>query len=222
LEALIAQADKVRQQETESKLVKLRDQVLANLGERKLLIFTEFRDTVNYLVEKLRTWGYQVITIHGQMGMEDRLQAEHEFKTNAQIMVATEAAGEGINLQFCSWMINYDIPWNPNRLEQRMGRIHRYGQQYEVHIYNMIAQDTREGQILQRLFEKLERMKEDLGTDRVFDIIGRAVPLPARDAGAARTRNPRQREVWAALARLSHSGIQLEDSRLPAASGHGR
>ena len=176
LEALIAQADKVRQQEIESKLVKLRDHVLANLGTRKLLIFTEFRDTVNYLVAKLQGWGYQVITIHGQMNMEDRLQAEHEFKTNAQIMVATEAAGEGINLQFCSWMINYDIPWNPNRLEQRMGRIHRYGQRYEVHIYNMIAQDTREGQILQRLFEKLERMKEDLGTDRVFDIIGDMIP----------------------------------------------
>ena len=176
LEALIAQADKVRQQEIESKLVKLRDHVLANLGTRKLLIFTEFRDTVNYLVAKLQGCGYQVITIHGQMNMEDRLQAEHEFKTNAQIMVATEAAGEGINLQFCSWMINYDIPWNPNRLEQRMGRIHRYGQRYEVHIYNMIAQDTREGQILQRLFEKLERMKEDLGTDRVFDIIGDMIP----------------------------------------------
>jgi superfamily II DNA or RNA helicase len=176
LESLIAQADRVRQQEIESKLVRLRDQVLANLHGRKLLIFTEFRDTVNYLVEKLQAWGYPVITIHGQMGMEDRLQAEHEFKTNAQIMVATEAAGEGINLQFCSWMINYDIPWNPNRLEQRMGRIHRYGQQYEVHIYNMIAQDTREGQILQRLFEKLERMKEDLGTDRVFDIIGDMIP----------------------------------------------
>lgn len=176
LEALIAQADKVRQQEIESKLVKLRDHVLANLGTRKLLIFTEFRDTVNYLVAKLQGWGYQVITIHGQMNMEDRLQAEHEFKTNAQIMVATEAAGEGINLQFCYWMINYDIPWNPNRLEQRMGRIHRYGQRYEVHIYNMIAQDTREGQILQRLFEKLERMKEDLGTDRVFDIIGDMIP----------------------------------------------
>lgn len=176
LEKLIAQADKVRQQEIESKLVKLRHQVLANLGQRKLLIFTEFRDTVNYLVEKLRVWGYKVITIHGQMNMDDRLTAEHEFKTNAQIMVATEAAGEGINLQFCSWMINYDIPWNPNRLEQRMGRIHRYGQQYEVHIYNMIAQETREGQILERLFEKLERMKEDLGTDRVFDIIGDMIP----------------------------------------------
>lgn len=176
LEALIRQADKVRQQEIESKLVKLRDQVLTNLGERKLLIFTEFRDTLNYLVEKLQLWGYRVITIHGQMGMEDRLAAEHEFKSQAQIMVATEAAGEGINLQFCAWMINYDIPWNPNRLEQRMGRIHRYGQQYEVHIYNMIAQDTREGQILQRLFEKLERMKEDLGSDRVFDVIGDMIP----------------------------------------------
>lgn len=176
LEALIGQADKVRQQEIESKLVKLRDHVLTNLGERKLLIFTEFRDTLNYLVEKLQLWGYRVITIHGQMGMEDRLAAEHEFKSKAQIMVATEAAGEGINLQFCAWMINYDIPWNPNRLEQRMGRIHRYGQQYEVHIYNMIAQDTREGQILQRLFEKLERMKEDLGSDRVFDVIGDMIP----------------------------------------------
>ncbi len=176
LEGLIAQADKVRQQEIESKLVKLRDHVLANLGDRKLLIFTEFRDTVNYLVEKLQLWGYQVITIHGQMNMEDRLTAEHDFKSSAQIMVATEAAGEGINLQFCSWMINYDIPWNPNRLEQRMGRIHRYGQQYEVHIYNMIAQETREGRILQRLFEKMERMKEDLGTDRVFDIIGDMIP----------------------------------------------
>jgi superfamily II DNA or RNA helicase len=176
LEVLIAQAGRVRQQEIESKLVRLRDHILTNLGERKLLIFTEFRDTVNYLVEKLRGWGYRVVTIHGQMGMDERLTAEYEFKHQGQIMVATEAAGEGINLQFCSWMINYDIPWNPNRLEQRMGRIHRYGQQYEVHIYNMIAQETREGQILQRLFEKLERMKADLGTDRVFDIIGDMIP----------------------------------------------
>ncbi|MCL4264797.1 MAG: DEAD/DEAH box helicase [Anaerolineae bacterium] len=176
LERLIDQAEAVRRQEIESKLVKLRDSVLSNLGERKLLIFTEFRDTVNYLVEKLQAWNYKVITIHGQMNMDDRIAAEHEFKENAQIMVATEAAGEGINLQFCSWMINYDIPWNPNRLEQRMGRIHRYGQQYEVHIYNMITQDTREGQILDRIFEKLETMKNALGSDRVFDIIGDMIP----------------------------------------------
>jgi SNF2 family DNA or RNA helicase len=176
LDRLIAQADKVRKQEIESKLVGLRDHVLRHLGERKLLIFTEFRDTLDYLTQKLRAWGYRVITIHGQMNMDARIRAEHDFRDDAQIMVATEAAGEGINLQFCSLMVNYDIPWNPNRLEQRMGRVHRYGQQYEVHIWNMITKDTREGQILDRLFEKLARMREALGSDRVFDIIGEIIP----------------------------------------------
>jgi superfamily II DNA or RNA helicase len=173
---LIAQAEQVRRQEIESKLVGLRDQVLKHLGERKLLIFTEFRDTLDYLVEKLQGWGYTVTIIHGQMNMDARIAAEHEFRDNAQIMVATEAAGEGINLQFCSLMVNYDIPWNPNRLEQRMGRIHRYGQNCEVHIWNMISRDTREGQVLGRLFEKLGRMKEALGSDRVFDVIGEVIP----------------------------------------------
>ncbi len=176
LEGLIVQAEEVRVQEIESKLVGLKDNVLAQLGERKLLIFTEFRDTVSYLVEKLRVWGYQVVTIHGQMNMDARITAEHKFKDQAQIMVATEAAGEGINLQFCSLLVNYDIPWNPNRLEQRMGRVHRYGQDREVHIWNLITRDTREGQIMDRLFEKMERMKEALGSDRVFDIMGEIIP----------------------------------------------
>ena len=176
LDRLIAQADRVRGQEIESKLVGLRDHVLRHLSERKLLIFTEFRDTLDYLVDKLRGWGYDVTTIHGQLNMDARIEAEHEFRDNAQIMVATEAAGEGINLQFCSLMVNYDIPWNPNRLEQRMGRVHRYGQRYEVHIWNAISRDTREGQILERLFEKLDRMKDALGSDRVFDIIGEIIP----------------------------------------------
>ncbi len=175
LEALIVQAEQVRAQEIESKLVGLRDNVLRNLGDRKLLIFTEFRDTLTYLVEKLQARGYSVTTIHGRMNMDARIEAEREFRDKTQIMVATEAAGEGINLQFCSWMVNYDIPWNPNRLEQRMGRIHRYGQQYEVNIFNMVTRDTREGLILDRLFEKLERMREDLG-DRVFDVIGEVIP----------------------------------------------
>jgi superfamily II DNA or RNA helicase len=176
LARLIVQAEQVRGQEIESKLVGLRDKVLRHLGERKLLIFTEFRDTLDYLTAKLRAWGYRVITIHGQMNMDARIQAEHDFRDEAQILVATEAAGEGINLQFCSLMVNYDIPWNPNRLEQRMGRIHRYGQQYEVHVWNLISRDTREGQILDRLFEKLGRMREALGSDRVFDIIGEIIP----------------------------------------------
>jgi SNF2 family DNA or RNA helicase len=88
-------------------------------------------------------------------------------------MVSTEAGGEGINLQFCWLMVNYDIPWNPNRLEQRMGRIHRYGQQYEVHIYNLVAVDTKEGRILEKLLTKLEIIGEQMG--KVFDVIGDVV-----------------------------------------------
>ncbi len=176
LEALIKQAEQVRGQEIESKLVGLRDYVLKHLEGRKLLIFTEFRDTLTYLVEKLEGWGHSVTTIHGHMSMDARIEAEREFRDRSQIMVATEAAGEGINLQFCSLMVNYDIPWNPNRLEQRMGRIHRDGQQYEVHIWNMITRDTREGQILDRIFDKLDKMRDALGSDRVFDIIGELIP----------------------------------------------
>ncbi len=174
IEGLIDEAERVRAQEVESKLVALRDNILSALGDRKLLVFTEFTDTLQYLEAKLRQWGYEVCTIHGGMSMEERLEAERVFAEEAQIMVATEAAGEGINLQFCSLMVNYDIPWNPNRLEQRMGRVHRFGQKYEVYIWNMIGRDTREGQVMKRLFEKLERMRVALG-DRVFDVINELV-----------------------------------------------
>jgi len=173
---LIRKAEKVKEMEVESKLVKLRDEILDTLGDRKLLIFTEFQDTLDYLVGKLRDWGYDVNCIHGKMGMEERVEAERRFKEETQIMVATEAAGEGINLQFCSLMVNYDIPWNPNRLTQRMGRVHRYGQDKEVFIWNMIAKDTMEGRILGKLFNKLDVIREDLGSDRVFDIIGDVIP----------------------------------------------
>jgi superfamily II DNA/RNA helicase len=108
-------------------------------------------------------------------------------------MVATEAAGEGINLQFCHMMINYDIPWNPNRLEQRMGRIHRYGQNREVFVFNMVAEDTREGKVLKRLFDKLEEIRRALGSDKVFDVLrevfyGRDFPQMLTEA-AANARN---------------------------------
>jgi len=175
IEFLIKNAREAEKREIESKLGKLKNEVLQNLGDRKLLIFTEFRDTLEYLISKLKNWGYEVNFIHGGMNLDARIRAEKEFKHNTQIMVATEAAGEGINLQFCSFMINYDIPWNPNRLEQRMGRIHRYGQNKEVYIYNMITSDSREGQILDRIFTKLSAMREALG-DRVFDVIGEIFP----------------------------------------------
>ncbi|MBC8420109.1 MAG: DUF3883 domain-containing protein [Desulfobacterales bacterium] len=139
--------------------------------DRKFLVFTESRDTLEYLEIRIREWGYKINTIHGGMRLEDRIQAEGIFKTETEVLVATEAAGEGINLQFCHIMINYDIPWNPNRLEQRMGRIHRYGQQKEVFVFNLVAEDTREGRVLTKLFEKLREIKNALGSDKVFDVL---------------------------------------------------
>src|SRR5271166_4371167 len=101
---------------------------------------------------------------------------EHKFRESAQVLVATEAAGEGINLQFCWLMINYDIPWNPVRLEQRMGRIHRYGQEHDCLISNFVAVNTREGRVLQKLLERLAEIRHELGTDHVFDVIGEVFP----------------------------------------------
>lgn len=179
LERLIRLAREAEQQEIETKLKELHqvmeDKSIKQRGE-KLLIFTESRETLDYLAEKLKNWGYSVVTLHGGMQLDGRIRAEHEFRERAQVMVSTEAGGEGINLQFCSLMVNYDIPWNPNRLEQRMGRIHRYGQRKEVHIYNLVAADTREGMVLRALFEKLEKIRRALGSDRVFDIIGDLIP----------------------------------------------
>ncbi|MCL5283279.1 MAG: DUF3883 domain-containing protein [Armatimonadetes bacterium] len=175
---LIRLAKEAERNEIETKLGELR-QVMETINlhqpDDKLLIFTESRETLEYLDEKLRGWGYSVVKLHGGMGLDARIQSEHEFREHAQVMVSTEAGGEGINLQFCSLMVNYDIPWNPNRLEQRMGRIHRYGQQKEVHIYNLVASDTREGAVLLTIFEKLESIQKALGSDRVFDIIGEVI-----------------------------------------------
>jgi hypothetical protein len=117
------------------------------------------------------------------MPLQKRINAEREFfEHTPSVMVATEAAGEGINLQFCALMVNYDIPWNPNRLEQRMGRIHRYGQQQEAMIYNRVAGNTREGEVMARLLRKLEDMRKALGSDRVYDVIGEIIPTPRFDA----------------------------------------
>jgi len=175
LESLVVMAKEVEKKGVETKLNELKKVMESEKlqeTETKLLIFTESKDTLEYLVEKLRSWGYSVAYIHGGMNLDARIKAEADFKNQAQIMVSTEAGGEGINLQFCWLMVNYDIPWNPNRLEQRMGRVHRYGQRHEVHIYNLVAIDTREGRILSRLFDKLSNIRSHLGSDRVFDVIG--------------------------------------------------
>ena len=139
--------------------------------DEKLVIFTEHKDTLNYLTDRLSNNGYHITNIHGSMSVDERRAAQNEFAREAKILVATDAAGEGINLQFCRLLINWDIPWNPNRLEQRMGRIHRYGQKDDVMVFNMVADNTREGQVLERLLDKLEIIREQMGDDRVYDVI---------------------------------------------------
>ena len=175
---------KVRQSGTDRKWDEL-SKLLQNQAEmfdaqghrRKLVIFTEQRDTLNYLADRIRGLLGQpeaLVTIHGGMGREDRRKAQEAFTQDkdVEILVATDAAGEGINLQRAHLMVNYDIPWNPNRLEQRFGRIHRIGQTEVCHLWNLVADETREGDVFKRLFEKIEEQRKVLGGG-VFDILGK-------------------------------------------------
>src|SRR5579875_2413899 len=144
---------------------------------RKLVIFTEHRDTLNYLAEKLRALlgtPESVVTIHGGMGREERAKAREAFTQDKDVLIllATDAAGEGINLQRAHLMVNYDLPWNPNRLEQRFGRIHRIGQTEVCHLWNLVAEETREGDVYRRLLDKLEQARKALG-GQVFDVLGK-------------------------------------------------
>ncbi|MCL4466056.1 MAG: DUF3883 domain-containing protein [Chloroflexi bacterium] len=198
LAALITQARRLEARDVESKLTKLKE-ILTQYGvfsdpKMKLLLFTEHKDTLDYLagdgqegrpLGKLREWGLRVTQIHGGMKPGDRdtvgtrIYAEREFKEKAQVLTATEAAGEGINLQFCWFMINYDIPWNPVRLEQRMGRIHRYLQEHDCLILNFVAANTVEGRVLRKLLDRLREIRKELGTDQVFDVVGEVFPSNA-------------------------------------------
>lgn len=144
---------------------------------QKLVIFTEHRDTLTYLenrVSSLLGRRTAVVTIHGGMGREERLKAQESFKHDpeVQVLIATDAAGEGINLQRAHLMVNYDLPWNPNRLEQRFGRIHRIGQTEVCHLWNLVADETREGDVYRTLLEKLEQARQALG-GQVFDVLGK-------------------------------------------------
>jgi superfamily II DNA or RNA helicase len=187
---LIDAALRLQAREVETKLTKLQtvitEQGVFSDPKMKLLIFTEHKDTLDYLVGKLEGWGLTVTQIHGGMKIGDRdtpgtrIFAERAFRESAQVLVATEAAGEGINLQFCWFMINYDIPWNPVRLEQRMGRIHRYGQEKDCLIINFVANNTREGRVMAKLFERIRQIEADLDpkqTGAVFNVLGEVFPV---------------------------------------------
>ncbi len=226
-----------RRQE-EMKYQKLHDLLRTNgaleNGE-KLVIFTEHKDTLLYLEERLtKSGGYKVVTIHGGKMVDDRRQAQWDFaKPETQILIATDAAGEGINLQFCRLLINWDIPWNPNRLEQRMGRIHRYGQKQDVLVFNMVAGNTREGKVLERLLLKLDEIRKSMGDDRVYDVIQDVLENVGLDDIINSVFNGRETELNRFLAqddeslrrrftekikdqkdKLSHSRVDFKDARL--------
>jgi SNF2 family DNA or RNA helicase len=183
LRNLEALALKVRRSGTDKKWEEL-SSILQNQAEmfdahghrRKMVIFSEHRDTLNYLTERLRALlgaPEALVTVHGGMGREERTKAQEAFKQDKDVLIllATDAAGEGINLQRAHLMVNYDLPWNPNRLEQRFGRIHRIGQTEVCHLWNLLAEETREGDVYKRLLEKIELEREALGGG-VFDILG--------------------------------------------------
>ncbi len=181
VEMLLDLARKVYAAGEESKFEKLRE-ILRDpeYQHEKLIIFTEHRDTLDFLVHRLEGMGFtgQIAQIHGGMDYREREEQVAAFRRpvaegGALYLVATDAAGEGINLQVCWLMVNYDIPWNSARLEQRMGRIHRYGQKHDaVYILNLVAGNTREGRVMKTVLEKLERIRRELGSDKVFDVIG--------------------------------------------------
>ncbi len=175
----VVQSGQDKKWEQLSSLLQDRPEMFNSAGSRrKLIIFTEHKDTLNYLVQRIATMlgrPEAILTIHGGTNRDDRRKAQEEFRNNpeVQVLVATDAAGEGVNLQNANLMVNYDLPWNPNRLEQRFGRIHRIGQTEVCHLWNLVANQTREGEVFQKLFEKLEVEKEALG-GKVFDVLGEA------------------------------------------------
>lgn len=181
---LIALAEAVHNSGRESKFERMAELLRApEYRDQKVIIYTEHKDTLEFLTRRLDGMGYadQVAFIHGGLGFEERdaqverFRAPHDAEHHgARFFVGTDAAAEGINLQFCWILFNYDVPWNPARLEQRMGRIHRYGQKRDrVAIINLVAGKTREGRVIKTLLDKLEEIRKQLGSDKVFDVVGR-------------------------------------------------
>jgi SNF2 family DNA or RNA helicase len=144
--------------------------------QRKMIVFTEHRDTLNYLDRKIGGvlgTPNAIVTIHGGTHRDERIKRQALFRSDPEvrILLATDAAGEGVNLQNANLMVNYDLPWNPNRLEQRFGRIHRIGQNEVCHLWNLVAKETREGEVYHRLLTKLETINKAF-QGRIFDILG--------------------------------------------------
>ena len=187
--------------------------------QQKLVIFTEHRDTLNYLQRRISGLvGREeaVVVIHGGMRREDRHTAQESFRHDprVQILLATDAAGEGINLQRAHLMVNYDLPWNPNRIEQRFGRIHRIGQTHVCHLWNLVAQETREGDVYRTLLDKLEQARKALG-GQVYDVLGKVQfeGRPLRELLVEAVRYGERPEIQARLTTVVDSALDQDKLR---------
>jgi superfamily II DNA or RNA helicase len=233
VQALVELAQRVYDLGEESKFEKLRE-ILQDprYKDEKIIIFTEHRDTLAFLARRLEGLGLtgKIAQLHGGMDYQEREEHVEFFRQPASVggasyLLATDAAGEGINLQFCWLMVNYDIPWNPARLEQRMGRIHRYNQKHDpVVILNLVAGKTREGRVLKTLLDKLERIRKELGSDKVFDVVGRIFEgLSIKDymerAVTADGNEEFEREVASRLTTDHVTAVQEREKQVYGASG---
>jgi len=199
LKELVRLADEVRRSGVDTKWLELRDllrsdnfaapafsgslDIGSNPGDgsepvRKLIVFSEHTDTLDYVAERIEAElgrPEAVVRIHGGIKRHDRRDIQDRFRVDptVRVLVATDAAGEGVNLQVANMVVNYDLPWNPNRIEQRFGRVHRIGQQRPCHLWNLVAHETREGKVFERLFAKIEEQRGVYG-DQVYDVLGDA------------------------------------------------
>src|SRR5437879_11482267 len=187
--------------------------------QRTLIIFSEQRDTLNYLHQQIAgALGNQeaIVPIHGGTHRDERrrLQALFRSDPDVRVLVATDAAGEGVNLQIANLMVNYDLPWNPNRIEQRFGRIHRIGQTEVCHLWNLVAKETREGDVYRTLLEKLDEARKALG-GQVFDVLGKLQfeGKPLRDLLIEAVRYGERPEVQAQLNQAVENAFDREQLR---------
>ena len=236
LEVLVRLADDVRTSREDTKWVQLRDLLRSEYftvaygsdaskdgredrdAFRKLIVFSEHKDTLTYLQERITAElgrPEAVVVIHGGIKRHDRRAIQDRFRVDptARVMVATDAAGEGVNLQVANLMVNYDLPWNPNRIEQRFGRIHRIGQSRPCHMWNMVAYETREGQVFERLFHKIEQQRGVFG-DQVYDVLGDSqinVSLRELLMRAIRSDSDPAEAAWMDEVIESEIGAQLTD-----------
>jgi len=177
-------------------LLEIIDDLFAEDRQRKVIIFTEFVATQSYLVKLLKDRGYSTSILNGSMSIEERNAVLQEFKTETDILISTDAGGEGLNLQFSNCIINYDLPWNPMKIEQRIGRVDRIGQQRDVIVYNFILADTVENRVKAVLEEKLSVILKEIGIDKYSDVLdSETAELNFTDAYMKSIRNPKNIEL---------------------------